>query len=255
VGGIRHYHYLYNSHSISDLSSRAGLVFDAGSSTFIKLLYGQSFRVPTFQEREVKSSSNVANPDLLPEKGTSFDLIFAKAFGNSLEGSVDFFLTEIRDQILKAPYNGSTKVNQAQNVGSPNYKGMEINLKYKVNSSISGFGGYSYTHAVNDNMLLPFTYFHMLNWGGSFKLSDKFVLNASSKYLSNWGPAGSYILFNSGLTYMPKGPREFAINFKIDNIFNKTVELPEISFASPNAPTIPSNNIGRQFYLTLSYNY
>lgn len=54
---------------------RFGLIWEATPSTTVKLLYGQSFRVPNVEERYAAEAGTVANPDLAPESNESWELM------------------------------------------------------------------------------------------------------------------------------------------------------------------------------------
>lgn len=254
-GGARYYQALFNSVVTSNLSKRAGLVFDIGSDAFVKLLYGESFRVPTFQEKEASSASTVPNPSLKPEVGISYDLILSKVVTRNLQVDLDFFYSKIEDQILKVAVNAAGSATQPQNVGHGLYLGSDINFKYHFDSDFYGFGGYAYANGVLDGEVLPTTYFHMLNLGGSYGLNEHFILTASSKALSNWGAAPTYLLLNAGIGYRPTGRSGVEMNLKVDNILGVNVLLPEIASGNSKVPTVPSDTNGQKVYVTLSYNF
>jgi iron complex outermembrane receptor protein len=57
------------------LTPRVGLIWDLSASTTLKLLYGESFRVPNVEERFASEAGIVANPDLRPETNRTWDLL------------------------------------------------------------------------------------------------------------------------------------------------------------------------------------
>jgi outer membrane receptor protein involved in Fe transport len=66
----------YDTYSTGEsrLSPRAGLIWAATRSTTLKLLYGESFRVPNLEERYPTDASTVVNPNLKPETNRSWEL-------------------------------------------------------------------------------------------------------------------------------------------------------------------------------------
>jgi iron complex outermembrane receptor protein len=60
---------------------RIGLIWDADASTTLKLIYGESFRVPNLSERFAAELTFVPNPDLAPEICRTTELIFQKKLG------------------------------------------------------------------------------------------------------------------------------------------------------------------------------
>ncbi len=70
--GVRYDHYNGSSQSTTP---RLGVIWDCTSATTIKVLYGESFRAPTIEERFASENGVVANPDVDPEKNRSVELV------------------------------------------------------------------------------------------------------------------------------------------------------------------------------------
>lgn len=67
----------YDSYSTGEdrFTPRTGLIWDATRATTLKLLYGESFRVPNLEERYPTEPGSSANPDLRPEINRSWELV------------------------------------------------------------------------------------------------------------------------------------------------------------------------------------
>ncbi len=221
-----------------NFSSRAGVVYNIHDDMFVKLLYGESFRVPTYFEKEVASATVLGNPDLSPEESRSWDLIIAKQFA-SVYVTVDFFQLEIDDKISRVHIGGG--IFQNQNSGNVYFRGVEVSSKFHLASAITGFAGYSYCRGENRDSgeLLDSTYEHMLSGALKWRITDSFDATLSAKYLSDWGGADSYCLVNLGCHYSPVSFPSLIFELQADNVFNIAVERPEISRLSPDVPTIP----------------
>ena len=236
VYGARQYHSSYKNVALSNFSVRGGLTYQFEKNTIIKALFGEAFRVPTYFEKEVNSASVKGNSNLEPEKSTSYDIVFSTIHGG-IQYDIDLFLTTIKEKITRIDIGNGIKQNQ--NIGTTVFHGLEINSKFHFSKGIFGFAGYAYTKGKNDNTNenLKFTYENMIIVGLSMKLSNRFTLSSSAKYLSDWDQADTYVIVNSNLSYqlMPS----IKLQFKADNMFGENVDLPEIARDNSIVPTIP----------------
>jgi outer membrane cobalamin receptor len=251
--GGRYYSSKYKDVVLSDFSKRIALTYGFSKSLFMKINYGESFRVPTYFEKEVNSLKMVGNPTLQPEKSKSIDLIFSHIF-NKTKLDFDFFFTEIKDKITRIVYlpDSTKKINQ--NIGTVEFIGLEVDSKFYFGNNIWGFAGFSYTIGRDEKteIALPFTYNTMVNLGIEVKLLPALRLTNSLKYLDNWGAASEYFVLNSGLKIIPWNKSKMKIIVKVDNIFNTKIDLPEIARNNEEVPTIPKT-YEREIFVGVSY--
>ena len=231
-----------------DLSPRLAAVLRIAPSAAVKLIYGQSFRVPTYFEKEVHSDKLIGNPYLKPEKSISYDLVFARAQSH-VQYNVDFFYEQVKNQIERvvAPDDPDKRINL--NVGTNTYKGIEISSIVNFDR-VYCFAGYSYTLGNNDNtgQSLEFTYRHMLSGGLIYEPLPRIELKAAYKYLSGWGIAPAYNLVNLAMSLKAKLlPLE--LELRVNNVLNTKVFLPEIARDNNIIPKTEH----RIFSVTLSY--
>ena len=66
----------------------------------MKLLYGQAFRAPNFKELYDRNNKVlVGNPDLKPEKTTTYEAETGYNFRNIIKFNIGYFYSEITDLI------------------------------------------------------------------------------------------------------------------------------------------------------------
>lgn len=249
--GGRYYISSYKGISLRDFSPRFALVYNVHRNTYLKAIYGNSFRVPTYFEKEVASAKIIGNPNLKPEKSSSLDIVFATIY-KGLQLNLDFFKLEINKQIGRHFIDGAKTISQNYNTpGKSVYTGFEIDTKFRLINKLNGFAGYSYVLGRNvqedTTTNLKFTYNNMVNFGCSYKLTSRMSVTTSLKYLDKWGDSKSYILWNGGLKVGLDANSKFELEFKADNILRTSVSVPEVSRNNPLVPFIPVTNIRKAF--------
>lgn len=241
----------YKDTTLTNLSPRFALVYNLYKNSWLKVIYGKSFRVPTYFEKEVSSSKIKGNPYLKPENSNSLDLVFATII-KGVQINVDLFNLEIYNKIGRHFIDAEKTISQNYNTsGKTIYTGIELDAKFRLKKKLSGFAGYSYVNGKNEQngstTDLKFTYQNMVNLGGIYQLSKRILVSSSLKYLDEWGEAKSYVLWNGGFNVGITSDSKCVLEFKIDNILKTIVSLPEISRDKPEVPTIPVTNIRKVF--------
>jgi len=186
--GGRYYKSSYQDFSASNFSSRGAVTFQVNPKWYLKALYGKSFRVPTYFEKEVSSSKVQGNPNLEPEKSASYDFVVSGII-QGVRLNVDLFYMEIDDKITRVTYEPDPSKKQNQNIGKVSFKGIEIETKFRFSEKAIGFMGFSFIKGVNEkeNEDLKFTYEKMLNFGMAFKPKERISIDPTLKYLDQWG--------------------------------------------------------------------
>ncbi len=75
--GYRIYFARYGKTQFYNHSPRMAIIFTPNKKIFFKAIYGESFRIPTYFEKEVHSDKVIGNPNLKPEKNRSVDFVLA----------------------------------------------------------------------------------------------------------------------------------------------------------------------------------
>jgi iron complex outermembrane receptor protein len=97
TGGLRYDHY---SDFGDTLNPRVGLVWSFLENADMKLLYGQAFRAPNFQELyNINNPAQLGNPDLKPEQIQTCEAGLAWRFSRFFAANVNYFNSTIKNQI------------------------------------------------------------------------------------------------------------------------------------------------------------
>ena len=120
--GARYDHY---SDFAGSLTPRLALVWQTSEQLTTKLLYGQAFRAPYYQELYAETSFSLPNPNLDPERSETWELAFSYAPHDDLHLGMNLYRFEQRDVISLQPVAGQTKL-QYQNAGEHRIHGLEL---------------------------------------------------------------------------------------------------------------------------------
>jgi len=221
----------------------------------IKLSYSSSYKIPTFNQRFWYPNGN---PDILPEKGDNFELntTYSKVL-NDLRYDFGFsiYYMDVDDWIQWV----NLGIWRPVNVKKVNNTGLEVKINSTYNfGEISMQTGinYSFTRAVevasyiNKNKIgkqLIYTPKHIGKIFVSIKQKSwLFTTNTSfvgKRYTENYKQLDGYLLFNVRIGKNIKaGSHLFNLNFKINNLFNKSYQNWEY-YAMP----------GRNYAINLKY--
>lgn len=246
---------------LKNLSPRAAVVYKPVKSVVVKGIFGQSFRAPTYFEKEAASAKVLGSPDLKPERSTSYDLVGTykhKYFNVSL----DVFHQIINDKITRAPIpNDPMKRSSNQNVGDVTFDGAELWGTLQVTDRLEGFGGWSWIFRARQNPgdSMPttdfkFIYDHDVTGGLLVRLTREIAVSGSAKYQSHWEDAPAYGLLNARIMYRPLAKENLELSLDLHNITDTRVLLPEIARDKPEVPTIPKTE-ARMVFGTISYSF
>lgn len=261
--GVRYYYSSYRENSADDLSLRAALTYQWTPNFFSKVVYGESFRVPTYFERETDSSTTKGNPALDPETSQSIDLLFSGLY-KGIRFDAGIFQQEIKDKIIRVDMPDEPGRRQLQNTGEMRFFGAEANVKFRL-SKFTGFLGYAYVEGTDEyaddfaddeyeEKDLDNLYHHMFSFATSVRAVPELELLANGKYLGEWGPADRYLLLNLGVAaHFPAYPN-VTFEGQIGNILEETITRPELARQHELVQTYPLTD-ERLFYVGMSYRY
>ncbi len=138
TAGVR---YDYYDDFGSTVNPRAGLVWNFLKDADMKLLYGQAFRAPNFSELyTINNPVAIGSPDLEPETIRTYEAGIGYRFRNSYMANVNYFHSDIDDQIV---YDYSTTPAKFANMANQKIDGIEITLDGKY--SAANYWKLSYT--------------------------------------------------------------------------------------------------------------
>lgn len=139
TAGVRYDHY---SDFGSTVNPRAGFVWNFIDNADLKLLYGQAFRAPNFQELyNINNPVVVGNPDLKPEKIKTYEAGITYRFARWLVVDVNYFYSDITDLIV---WDTATSPARYANLGAADTQGIETGIRGAYGNSLHWRFSYVY---------------------------------------------------------------------------------------------------------------
>ncbi len=159
-GGLTPFDNSYDTTRWRNFSPRGGLAFHPDSRTTIRASAGTGFRAPSLFElykvhvRGGGKYFRFANPDLQPEKITSYDLGLERFFTDSLWARATFYQSFARDYIgdrLLRSYQKKQKKKlvtfneyKLENISRVNIHGLETEVEWHLRKDLTLFANYTY---------------------------------------------------------------------------------------------------------------
>ncbi|MDA8338726.1 MAG: TonB-dependent receptor [Nitrospiraceae bacterium] len=238
---------------LDHVSVRGGLVYKLTDAISLKGNIGTAFRAPAPDELATDYVSSwgtryIGNPNLKPEKSTSYDagVEYSK---DLLKGGLTFFHTDFKDKILSY-YDTSLSAQTFKNVDGATLQGIEANLSYDIglasglDLSIEPFTNITYhtRYSSKDNLEISKsgkTLLYIPKWTGAFGIrtgKEKWDLRLIANYtgdekVQDWAPPsnGKNIVKKSDFTVMNikgsyKPVKNLEITASIENLFDRAYE-------------------------------
>lgn len=239
---------------IDHVTARGGLVYKITDTISLKGNVGTAFRAPAPDELATDYVSSwgiryLGNPDLKPEKSTSYDagIEYSKEL---LKGNLTFFYTEFKDKILNY-YDSLISAMTFKNVDGATIHGFETNLSYDVglalgyNISIMPYTNITYhtKYVSNDEREISRygkTLLYTPKWTGIFGIragKDNWEGNIIANYVGDekvqdWNftsptfgkvvKKGDFMVVNIKGSYKPI--KNLEISASIENFFDRAYE-------------------------------
>lgn len=137
--GARYDHY---SDFGDTVNPRLALIWNTTEQLTTKLMYGEGFRAPSFQELYADTSRTLANSNLDPEESETLELSFTYQASKTLDVGMSIFSFEITDFIRAQPSGQSRP--QFQNTGKHEVVGVELEASWQVSKHLKISGNYTY---------------------------------------------------------------------------------------------------------------
>lgn len=132
TAGARYDHY---SDFGDTLNPRLALVWQTSDRLTTKLMYGEAFRAPSFQQLFTETSFTLPNPNLGPERSNTWDLSLAWAVSEDLHLGASLYHFEQSDFIRARTVAGLAK-RQYQNGGEHTIKGVELEARWQAGDDL-----------------------------------------------------------------------------------------------------------------------
>ena len=138
--GARYDHY---SDFGTTINPRLALIWETTDKLTTKLMYGEAFRAPSFQELYANTSRALANSSLNPEESKTLELAFSYAASSTLHLGMNLYHFKVKDFIRALPVAGTTH-SQYQNTGQHKTLGIELEASWQASKNLKFSGNYSY---------------------------------------------------------------------------------------------------------------
>lgn len=226
---------------------RLALVWQTSARLTSKLLYGEAFRAPSYQELYFQTAANTPNPDLDPERSRTWELAFDYLASDRLKLGLNLYRFKRTDLISGA---GGTFAN----VGSFTVRGLELEARWQATPSLL-FGGnltlLDQDDSPAEDVNIPDEALHLrMDWAFSPRWAwDAQVHWFGRRSLPAGDPRdelGAYSLVDTTLRYRHDRNWEFAVS--VGNLLDEDAR----DYSSKNLP----NNLplpGRNFYAELRF--
>jgi iron complex outermembrane receptor protein len=243
-----------------NVSPRGGLVFSPIPELDLKLLYGEAFRVPNFEELYNQNNKGVlGNEDLDPEKIRTSEAGLEYRFDQKLRLSANYFHTEIDDLIVLGPDPQGEAILRFQNLDDVRICGVEAEIKTNFSPENYAYINYSYQRAVKveNKQRLPNTPMHRGNLGLNLALG-KYVNIQPHLFLSAErpraqgdlrDPVGEYALVDLAAV-IKNFYKTLRVRVSIHNLLDR-------EFDNPAPMTLPGDypQQGRDFFIEAGYKF
>lgn len=119
------------------LNPRVGLVWNFLENVDLKLLYGQAFRAPNFQELyNINNPVVIGNPDLKPERIQTYEAGIAWRLNRYFSANANYFFSRIKDQIGWAPSTVAGQPAVNANLGKTETQGVEVGANGAIGTDL-----------------------------------------------------------------------------------------------------------------------
>ncbi len=237
----------------SSFSPQVALVYALDESSKVRGSVSQKTYMPSMKDRYSRRLGSAApNPELDNETATHYELSYQKQY-QAFVGGVTGFFTRVDDAIQSVTYAPDPTLNQNQNVGSFDHKGVEFDLSY-TQDDIKVGGNYTYISIKNkeDNSVkIVDVPRHQLFLFAQKKLGAGVSVYGNMKIRKGAYENkldGSYVINPTMTTFDVKAIYEATSSLTAQiGIKNLTDELIRYDMAYPMA--------GREFFASLEYKF
>ncbi|OUD14590.1 hypothetical protein TPSD3_09905 [Thioflexithrix psekupsensis] len=209
--GVRHDWY---SDFEGETNPRLGLVWEMNPSLTAKILYGTSFRAPSFIEMYAgENQAIVGNPNLKAEKSKTWEIGFDYRMTSDMNTTLTLFDYRVKDkiqqQLIPNPNAGVTRIFSYNNIETLQGNGLEWEGRWRMNSRMSVAANYAYARVENDQGEAGNYPHHQVYLRYDWLLGKNWFLNSSLNWIldrdrpvsSMQPPLADYATLNFSLRY------------------------------------------------------
>lgn len=231
------------------VNPRLALVWKNSDKLTTKLMYGQAFRAPSYQELFANTSFAQGNVDLNPERSETIDLAFTYKATKKLLLNANLFHFKQKDLIRKVS-------SQYQNTGNHTINGIELESNWQSTRDLRLSGNLT-LRSQDDSQYRSFdepeqeAYVRM-DWGfvkkWNWNIQANWIGERKRTSTDTRAPVDDYLLTDTTLRYASSDKWEFTASIR--NLFN--IDAREYTGAAiPDDLPLPERN----FYAEMIYKF
>ena len=253
--GVRYDHF---STFGSTVNPRAGLIYQASTSSTFKALYGQAYRAPNAFEFDFENIYYVANHELKPETIRSYELAWEQSFTKYYRLTGTVFYNEVEDLITLEPYAPDPARQIFNNTYSVDVKGAGLELEANWGNGFRGRMSYNIVEAIDNTTGIMLDnsprYVGKLQFTAPLYPEKLFagieLQSLSSRSTIQGGKAPGFVVANVTL-FSRKMFKDMDFSAGVFNLFDKEIRDPaSTDFAQDLNP-----RDGRTFRVKLTYKF
>jgi iron complex outermembrane receptor protein len=244
---------MLNLASDDALSPQAALIYTLDSNSKVRVSASQKTYMPSMKDRySRKLGTSVPNVDLESEMATHLEIGYTRVDGG-LSSGINVYYTKVKDAIQSVPWDQNISLEQNQNVGTFEHKGVELDLKYTLKQTEVG-GNYSYVNiedTKNTDVKMVDVPKHQVFAYATQELGAGFMVYANMKFRKGAYENkmdGTYVTSPTFTTYdlkvLYKPLKDLNAELGVKNLTDKLVRY---DIAYPMA--------GREFFASLEYKF
>ncbi len=173
--------------------------------------------IPSVTRRYYSSTNVVGNPNLKMETGTNYNFTMALKATSALDISSSLFYNQATN-LIKFTREG-TAPGTFENLGSSTTKGLQADIKYRLNAAMQASLSYTRMQAIDGRTGNFITYSpqHEINLNLKYKPFESWLIASNTTYRSTR-------YYNSSNTRRVEG-RNLRTNIRVDHSFSKQTSL------------------------------
>ncbi|KAA3617952.1 MAG: TonB-dependent receptor [Calditrichaeota bacterium] len=251
--------YTHNNNFGRNISSRVTSVFKLNKKNSFKLIWGQSFRVPTMFELYFDHETVVGSRDLKPETSTSHEFAYLTSFNNFFFQALGFY-GEYENLIQRIKPDKNLP-SQYINIEKIEGYGAELELKYDNPGVCDLFLNYSYVQNVDNKTDNNYRYVpdHIIDLGLSRRFGQGYVSlvsKAVSKVEGNLDIIDPQFILDGHVGFAHEaGLLQIRHTLSIKNINDSDMLIAEYIRQTPNINSIPTTGFGRRVIYSAHIGY
>lgn len=259
TAGVRHDNY---SDFGSTTNPRLALVWDAAHNVTAKLLYGQAFRAPSFNEEfSINNPVVRGNITLKPETIRTLEAALSWQVRRDLRTNLNLFRYEMKDIIRTVPDPVRPGSGAYANTGGQDGTGLEFEAAWDVTRTFKLSGNYAYQRSIDQLSGRDAGYVprHQAYLRAGWRFAEGWSLHPQFNWVGKRlrpatdmrAPLKGYTTVDLGVRYALPRVRNWSVRAAVHNLFDADVREPSQAPGLALPGDLPM--AGRNFHVQLEY--